>query len=38
MKTVIIRIEKMSSEYIAEILEENDIVFDSVSEEEGFSV
>lgn len=38
MKTVIIRTEKMNSEYIAEILEENDIVFDSVSEEEGFSV
>ncbi|TYB92386.1 MAG: ACT domain-containing protein [Kosmotoga sp.] len=37
-KTVIIRTEKMNSEYIAEILEENDIVFESVSEEEGFSV
>ncbi|MFO7882190.1 MAG: ACT domain-containing protein [Kosmotogaceae bacterium] len=37
-KRVIIRTEKMNSEYIAGILEENDIVFDSVSEEEGFSV
>ncbi len=37
-KTVIIRTEKMNSEYIAGILEENEINFDSVSEEEGFSV